>query len=94
MGCLELIRVSRIPNGTLELELLNHCICHRTSYLAAILLEEDRPLQICHSPAGFYIGCTLPTGEPLSRDSQEYWQEEAHAARALEERNWTQRMDA
>jgi len=48
------------------------------------------PLEVLQSHRGFYIGTTDEEGDPLSRESQEYFRREAEAEQALEQGNWTQ----
>lgn len=91
MGCLETMSFTRPPQDLLEKELVNHCITHKTSFLAAKILEEDHPLTVCQSGAGYYLGCWDEQG-PVSRDSQYYPTKEAAQA-DLDGRCWEQRMD-
>lgn len=52
----------------------------------------DRPLEVCRSAAGFYLGTKTATGEPNSRDSAEYWRHRRDAEDALAGRYpWTGR---
>jgi hypothetical protein len=75
--------------------LMNHTIVHGTSFLAAKLLEEDHDQMVCESGAGFYIGCNdAETGEPVARDSVEYWGTREEATEILKNRSWTQRLHA
>lgn len=95
MGCCDSVKLSRPPRDAYEREMLNHCLSHRTSYLSAVLLEEEHALTVCQSGAGFYIGCNdAETGEPISRDSQDYYPTREAAQEALVNRTWTQRLDA
>lgn len=48
-------------------------------------------VRVLQSAAGFYLGTTDTDGFPYSRESVEYWPEEADAAVALTNGNWTQR---
>jgi len=90
--------VSREPQDFFEKEILGHCLVHRTSFLCAKLLEEERELRVLHSGAGFYIGTTagieddIP-GEPISRDSEDYYETHEEAVHHLIDRTWTQRLD-
>lgn len=86
------MRLSREPEDLVEQELLNHCLCHRTSFLCAKLLEEDHPLQVLSTPAGWYLGVWPVGGEPYSRDS-EYFPTQEEAQEALNHHAWTQRLD-
>jgi len=83
---LDKIRVTRQPKDLLEHELLNHCVCHKTSFLAAKILEEDHELSVCRTSA-YFIGVYA-----VSRDSQ-YFATEKEAQEALDNRSWEQRMD-
>jgi len=77
----------------LDLGLLNHTIAHGTSFLAAKILEEDHDQQVCLSGGGYYIGAQNDyTGEPVARDSVEYWEREEDARQTLKDRSWTQRL--
>lgn len=76
-----------------DLLLLNHTVVHRVSFLAVKILEEEHDQIICLSGAGYYIGATdEETGEPVARDSVEYWATKEEAAKALKDRTWTQRL--
>ena len=92
LHALDNMRYTREPADVLEQELLNHCACHKTSYLAAKTLEEDHALTVCQSGAGFYLGCWDESG-PVSRDS-EYFPTSEAAQEALDNRSWEQRLDA
>jgi len=90
--------VSREPESLEERTELGHCFVHRTSFICAKYLEEERELRVCHSAAGFYIGCRAGTddeipGEPLSRDSENYYATQEEAMHHLVDRTWTQRLD-
>lgn len=88
------LKVCGVPDIR-DLCLLNHTIAHGTSFLAAKVLEEDHDQQVCQSGAGYYIGANdQATGEPVARDSMEYWPAEEEAAQALKDRSWTQRLHA
>lgn len=97
LSLLENLKVEGGSLGTLSLDralLLNHTIVHKTSFLAAWVLREDHDQQVCHSAAGYYIGAQDDyTGEPLARDSAEYWENEEDAQKALKDRSWTQRLN-
>lgn len=69
-------------------------------------LGLDLPLAVCQSAAGYYLGVVttkqtvidhpnagLSEGEPLSRDSMEYWSTEQEASVALTSGRWIQRMN-
>jgi len=92
MSALDNIRLTREPVDILEKGMLNHCVCHKISYLAAMILEEEHELTVCQSDAGFYLGCQDDSG-PVSRDSGYYPTAEA-AQEALDNRSWEQRLDA
>lgn len=99
MPSLGKFQINREPDDLLEKELIGHCFVHRTSFICAKYLEEERSLQVCLSGAGYYIGCRAGVedeipGEPLSRDSVEYYGTHEEALHALMERTWTQRLDA
>lgn len=77
------------------------------SLLTRLLLGLNAPLQVCKSGAGFYVGATttealmaaypdrdLLLGEPLSRDSEEYFPTREAAEAAMRTGNWTQRSHA
>lgn len=82
-------------NPTIEdMALISHCVAHRTSFLAAKILQEDHEISVCQSGAGYYVGANdAKTGEPVARDSMEYWPTQAEAQLALDERSWTQRLE-
>ncbi len=92
MSALTNMTLTRPPLDLLETEILNHCIAHRTSFLCAAVLEEDRELKVHQSAGGWYIGVVEDTGDPSSRDSQ-YFPTQGAAQAALDARNWEQRMD-
>ena len=48
-------------------------------------------LQVCKSQAGHYIGTLNADGEPYTRESQEYWVDQAQADQALRDGRWTQK---
>ena len=86
--------LSREPKTDGEVQALKECFENRVSYLAHKYLKEKHRLQVCESGAGFYVGATdQNTGEPVSRDSQEYYQTEEEAQFALDNRTWTQRLE-
>lgn len=88
------LRWSRKPDVADE-GIINHTIVHGISFLAAKLLEEEHDQIVCKSGTGFYIGATdEETGEPVSRDSVEYWRTKEEAFEALKNRSWTQRVNA
>lgn len=58
--------------------------------LAQTHLGEHLPLQVLHSPAGYYIG-TADSDGPASRESVEYFPTQAAASQALQTGAWTQR---
>lgn len=50
--------------------------------------------QVLQSQAGFYIGTIDSDGDPLSRDSEEYWPTKSLADVALSSGKWTLRDDS
>lgn len=50
----------------------------------------NRPLQVCQSNAGYYIGTMSMEGEPISRESVEYYKTQLEANNALANGTWTQ----
>ena len=48
-------------------------------------------LQVWKSQAGYYIGTLNADGEPYTRESQEYWVDQAQANQALRDGRWTQK---
>lgn len=60
--------------------------------LAQSTLGEEFKLQVLHSHAGFYIGTKNEEGAPVSRESEEYYQDEKQANEALISGDWTQRL--
>jgi hypothetical protein len=80
---------------TYDMGLIVHTIAHGTSFLAAKILEEDHAQKVCESGAGFYIGANdEETGEPVARDSVEYWGTREEAQASLDNKSWTQRLHA
>ena len=63
------------------------------AFLAFTHLGEILPLQVCESAAGFYIGALTTDGEPVSRESREYFPTRQLAEKALKSGNWTQRAE-
>ena len=59
-------------------------------YLALTYEDLRLPLQILKSAAGYYIG-TAHEGEPVSRESHEYFVSRDAATRALASSDWHQR---
>jgi hypothetical protein len=59
-------------------------------HLAQTYLGERLPLQVLHSPAGYYIGTSDHDG-PASRESVEYFPTLTAARHALDTGAWTQR---
>ena len=92
MSALQNMTVTRQPADVVEMELLNHCICHKTSFLCAKILESDRRLKAYQSGGRWYLGVINEDGSPYSRDSQYFPSEEA-AQEALDNRQWEQRLD-
>lgn len=52
--------------------------------------SDDLPLQVLHSPAGYYIGQLEPCGAPFSRLS-DYYKKREDAERDLKENGWVDR---
>ena len=59
--------------------------------LAMMYGGAARPVQVCHSAAGYYLGTLGEEGEPYSRESTRYWATEAECAEALRTGEWNQR---
>lgn len=95
MGVLDNLSVTRQPNLE-EMEVLNHAVAHELSYQSCCMeikgWGEELPIAVCHSPAGYYLGCVDDEG-PVARDSMEYWPTEEEAQEALEAHSWTQRLN-
>lgn len=53
--------------------------------------EEELPLRVLSSNAGFYVGTFDDSHGPVSRDSVEYWTTRAIAQLAFDTNNWTKR---
>lgn len=53
--------------------------------------KVSRPLQVCRSAAGYYLGTLNHDGTPCSRESKEYWATEREANEAFQYGGWTQR---
>lgn len=51
------------------------------------------PVRVCKSAAGYYLGTVAGDGEPCSRESEEYFPDEATAKAALASGSWTQRVE-
>jgi len=62
--------------------------------LAKSTLGKEFELQVLRSPAGFYIGTKNEESAPVSRESEEYFQDEKQAVEALKSGKWTQRPDS
>jgi hypothetical protein len=90
--------IAREPESLQERTELEHCFIHSTSFICAKYLFKERGLQVLRSAAGFYIGVragiedNIP-GEPLSRDSQDYYRTQEDAQFALTTRTWVQRLN-
>jgi hypothetical protein len=52
---------------------------------------ENLELQVLKSAAGYYLGTRDDVGDPVSRESEEYYRTEEQAKKALKESIWTQR---
>lgn len=50
--------------------------------------DEDRPLRVCRSGAGFYIGTLNEDGLPYERYSARYWPVPDEALQALQSGKW------
>ncbi len=94
MGLLDNLKTTRESADVVEAELLNHCVCHGTSFLAASEFEEDHALLV--HPSEIYVDMwylgVVESGVPPYRDS-EYFPTQEGAQEALDNHNWTQRMD-
>lgn len=90
MGIMNNLKTTRPTADVEEMEFLNHCICHGTSFLAAKLHEEDHTLKVYQDTRGFYLGCW--DGGLDLRDS-EYFPNREAAQAALDNHSWTQRLD-
>ena len=79
----------------LTAEVKTRLLVRGLSILCYEYLGEEHRLAVCRSGAGYYLGANDPqTGEPLARDSREYYPsaEAAQAAQAaLDTGDWTQR---
>lgn len=51
----------------------------------------ELPLNVLKSNAGYYVGTKTLEGEPISRESMEYFKSHEEAEKALKQGNWTQR---
>jgi len=94
MGLMDNLKTTREPADVVEMELLNHCVCHGTSFLAASEFEEDHALTVHPSSIYadmWYLG-VVSSGVYPYRDS-EYFPTQDLAQEALDNRTWTQRMD-
>ncbi|MEM8970602.1 MAG: hypothetical protein AAGD43_00870 [Pseudomonadota bacterium] len=60
-------------------------------YLAYAYDEGLLPLQVLNSPGGWYIGTSSDIGEPISRESIEYWETQEQAQSAFDQKSWTQK---
>lgn len=60
--------------------------------LALACCGERLPLQVLRSAAGYYLG-TSKDGLPFSRESVQYWPNEAAAQVAMVKGLWTQRLE-
>lgn len=55
--------------------------------------ENDLPLRVLTSAAGFYIGRYDENSGPISRESVEYWPYFDDAKLALDDGSWTKREE-
>ncbi|GJL71988.1 MAG: hypothetical protein NMNS01_11870 [Nitrosomonas sp.] len=62
--------------------------------LAKSTLGKEFELQVLRSPASFYIGTKNEESALVSRESEEYFQDEKQAVKALKSGKWTQRLDS
>lgn len=60
--------------------------------LALEYCNKRLPLTVLKTTRGYYIGTENVDGLPCSRESQEYFDEEAKAQKALLTGNWTQKQ--
>lgn len=60
-------------------------------YLAFVCTGKRLPLQVRQSAAGHYIG-TTDEGEPISRESADYFDSHQDACVALATGHWPQRL--
>lgn len=65
----------------------------QTGLLAWKFCSVRLPLRVCSSPAGYYLGTLGEDGSPYSRESVEYFPDEASASAALASGRWTQRKE-
>ncbi len=73
----------------------------QVGYLAVSHCGIELPLQVLSSAAGYYLGTEGPEysasgsdllpGEPISRESIEYWPTQEEATNAMHAGKWTQR---
>ncbi|MDR1935847.1 MAG: hypothetical protein LBS49_09785 [Candidatus Accumulibacter sp.] len=61
-------------------------------YLALAYAGQRRPLQICRSAAGYYLGTLDDDGAPFSRESAGYFPSQGMARQALASGQWQQRL--
>ena len=61
--------------------------------LALEFCGKALPLRVLRSQRGFYIGTFDDEAGPCSRESVEYFRQEAQAVKALESGSWTQKME-
>jgi hypothetical protein len=75
---------------------LRRCMSRQSDeigWLAKQCGNQELPLQVCRSAAGFYLGTLTPEGEPNSRESVQYWPTCEAAEKALKAGRpaWTQK---
>ena len=58
--------------------------------LAKKYCNKELEIQVCKSFAGFYIG-TMYNGEPISRESVQYYKTRKECETALKNGTWTQK---
>jgi hypothetical protein len=59
--------------------------------LALQYVNMRLPLKVCKSHNGFFLG-TEHEGEPISRESVQYWKTAEEAQEALKTAEWDQRL--
>lgn len=67
-----------------------HCISNGLFDINDALPEEHQ-VHVCRSANGYYLGRRNEHGEPISRESVEYWPTRSEAQEAFEDATWTLR---
>ena len=94
MGVMNNLKVSRQPAHVEEMEMLNHAISHEMSFQAQQYADKEISIAVHWSGRGlYYLGAVDSLGNPVARDSAEYWGTWNEAQAALDNHSWTQRMD-